>query len=79
VNRVQNLRKDSGFEVTDRICIRHASSGRLNKALDRMTEYVKQETLAVEFQVFSNDDARKNEAKSEDINGEQSFIAVVRI
>jgi hypothetical protein len=44
-----------------------------------MTEYVKQETLAVEFQVFSNDDARKNEAKSEDINGEQSFIAVVRI
>lgn len=79
VNRVQNLRKDSGFEVTDRIRIRHASSGRLNKALDRMTEYVKQETLAVEFQVFSNEDARKNEAKSEDINGEQSFIAVVRI
>jgi isoleucyl-tRNA synthetase len=79
VNRVQNLRKDSGFDVTDRIRIRHASSGRLNKALDHMTEYVKQETLAVEFQVFSNEDARKNEAKSEDINGEQSFIAVVRI
>jgi len=79
VNRVQNLRKDSGFDVTDRIRIQHASSGRLTKALDRMMEYVKQETLAVEFQIFSHEDALNNEAKSEDINGEQSFIAVVKI
>jgi isoleucyl-tRNA synthetase len=79
VNRVQNLRKDSGFEVTDRIRIRHASSGRLTKALDRMTEYVKQETLAVDFKVFSDEDAKKNAGKNEDINGEQSLIAVVRI
>ncbi|MGD1044369.1 MAG: isoleucine--tRNA ligase [Bacteroidota bacterium] len=79
VNRVQNLRKDSGFEVTDRIQIRHASSERLTKALDRMTGYVKQETLAVEFQAISHEDALKHTAKSEDINGEQSLIAVVRI
>ncbi|MCX6120579.1 MAG: isoleucine--tRNA ligase [Ignavibacteriales bacterium] len=79
VNRVQNLRKDSGFDVTDRIRIHHASSERLTKALDRMTEYVKQETLAIEFQAISDEDARKLSAKSEDINSEQSLIAVVRI
>ncbi len=79
VNRVQNLRKDSGFEVIDRIRIKHASSERLIKALHRMTEYVKQETLAVELQTISNEDAQKLAAKSEDINGEQSLVAVVRI
>ena len=79
VNRVQNLRKDSGFEVTDRICIRHVSSERLIKALDRMTDYVKQETLAVEIQALSDEDALNHVSKSEDINGEQSLIAVLRI
>ncbi len=79
VNRVQNLRKESGFEVTDRIRIQHTSSDRLNKALDRMSEYVKQETLAIELGEISGEDTLKNKAKSEDINGEQSLIAVVRI
>jgi isoleucyl-tRNA synthetase len=79
VNRVQNLRKDSGFEVTDRIRIQHASSDRLTKALHRMTEYVKQETLAVELQAISTEDCPTQAAKCEDINGEQSLIAVVEI
>ena len=79
VNRVQNLRKDSGFEVTDRIRIQHASSDRLTKALHRMTEYVKQETLAVELQAISTEDCPTQAAKCEDINGEQSLIAVVKI
>ena len=44
-----------------------------------MTEYVKQETLAVELQAISTEEAPMQGAKSEDINGEQSLIAVVRI
>ena len=76
VNRVQNLRKDSGFEVTDRIRIGHASSERLAKALGRMVQYVQQETLAVELKPISNADALKQGAKNEDINGEPSAIAV---
>jgi isoleucyl-tRNA synthetase len=76
VNRVQNLRKDSGFEVTDRIRIGHASSERLAKALGRMVQYVQQETLAVELKPISNVDALKQGAKNEDINGEPSAIAV---
>jgi len=76
VNRVQNLRKDSGFEVTDRIRIVHASSERLTKALGRMVQYIQQETLAAELKSVSNADALKQGAKSEDINGEPSAIAV---
>jgi isoleucyl-tRNA synthetase len=79
VNRIQNLRKDSGFEVTDRIRILHNSSERLTRALDRMAEYVRQETLAVELQTIPLEDASKHSTKIEDINGEQSFIAVVKI
>lgn len=78
VNRVQNLRKDSGFEITDRIRISHASSERLTKALRRMVDYVQQETLAVELKSISNDDASKRGARSENINGEPSAIAVER-
>jgi isoleucyl-tRNA synthetase len=79
VNRVQNLRKDSGYEVTDRIRIFHASSPRLTAALAAMTEYLKQETLAVEVKELSPADMTKYAVKSEDINGEQTSLAVEKI
>jgi isoleucyl-tRNA synthetase len=78
VNRVQNLRKDSGLEVTDRIRIRYVSSERLRSALERMSDYIKQETLAVELSSVKKIDEESG-TKSEDINGEQTTIAVKRI
>lgn len=76
VNRVQNLRKSAGFEVTDRVRIYHASSDRLNKALERMAEYIKQETLAVEILPVTIEQAKEKNAVAEDINGEVTNIAV---
>lgn len=49
VNRIQNLRKDSGFEVTDKINITLKNDSILNKALLDFSEYVKRETLTVEL------------------------------
>jgi isoleucyl-tRNA synthetase len=46
VNRIQNLRKDSGFEVTDRIEIALQNSEILEHALQNNAEYIKTETLA---------------------------------
>jgi isoleucyl-tRNA synthetase len=46
VNRIQNLRKDSGFEVTDRIEITLQQSEILEHALQHNAEYIKTETLA---------------------------------
>ncbi len=79
VNRVQNLRKDSGFDVTDRIRIFHTSSQKLSTALDKMTNYIKQETLAVALDSLPFDNDIIRSAKEEDINGEKSTIAVVKI
>ena len=46
VNRVQNLRKDSGFDVTDRIHLGFAAGRPVRSAIENMTNYVKTETLA---------------------------------
>ncbi|HYM33801.1 MAG TPA: DUF5915 domain-containing protein, partial [Steroidobacteraceae bacterium] len=47
VNRIQNLRKDSGFEVTDRITIALGSApDLLRNAISAHEDYIKQETLA---------------------------------
>lgn len=46
VNRVQNLRKDSGFEVTDRIAITMDTSDEIREAIRRNEQYVKNEVLA---------------------------------
>jgi len=45
VNRIQNLRKDSGFEVTDRIEVSIQENERLQEALTQNLQYIKEETL----------------------------------
>jgi len=50
VSRIQNLRKDSGFEVTDRIAIRYNAEENIRKAITLMLDYVKNETLAEEVE-----------------------------
>ncbi|MGE5398900.1 MAG: DUF5915 domain-containing protein, partial [Ignavibacteriales bacterium] len=46
VNRVQNMRKDLGLEVTDRISIDFAGAERLAKAVNSFKDYISNETLA---------------------------------
>ena len=54
VNRIQNLRKDAGFEVTDRIDVTLQKDGDLNQAvLDNMT-YIKNETLTENLNLTDN-------------------------
>ena len=47
VHYVQNLRKASGLEVSDRIEITYATSERLRRALQQYADYVQTETLCV--------------------------------
>ncbi|MDG1262270.1 MAG: isoleucine--tRNA ligase [Flavobacteriales bacterium] len=46
VNRIQNLRKDSGLEVTDRISLRIKRNEAVENAVQNNFEYICQETLA---------------------------------
>ncbi len=75
VSRIQNLRKDSGFEVTDRISIGFTSTEELTKALVDSSAYIMSETLATELK--SN--AANGNAVKEDINGVQCEISINKV
>ncbi|MBF4517286.1 isoleucine--tRNA ligase [Flavobacterium sp. ANB] len=45
VNRIQNIRKDSGFEVTDKIKVQIKRNGLLEEAILKNEDYIKSETL----------------------------------
>lgn len=46
VNRVQNMRKDAGFDVTDRIKIKFAGNDEVINAVNSFNKYISNETLA---------------------------------
>jgi isoleucyl-tRNA synthetase len=76
VNRVQNRRKDSGLNVTDRIRLYMRSSEKLSHALEKQASYIKQETLAVEFRSLNKGDRFPVEAFQDDLNGEAIEIGL---
>ncbi|AZQ60014.1 isoleucine--tRNA ligase [Maribacter sp. MJ134] len=49
VNRIQNLRKESGFEVTDKIAVKILKDGFVEQAVSSNMEYIKTETLTAEL------------------------------
>ncbi|MBS9462540.1 isoleucine--tRNA ligase [Flagellimonas sp. 389] len=49
VNRIQNLRKESGFEVTDKIDIKILKDGFVENAVSSNENYIKTETLTAEL------------------------------
>lgn len=49
VNRIQNIRKDSGFEVTDKIKVQIKRNGILEDAVSKNEDYIKSETLTNEL------------------------------
>ncbi len=53
VNRIQNLRKDSDFEVTDTININFESNATIEEAIKANGDYIKAETLTKEI-LFKN-------------------------
>jgi isoleucyl-tRNA synthetase len=46
VNRIQNLRKEAGFEVTDRINVKILSSDIIREAVASNSEYIRTQILA---------------------------------
>ena len=48
VNRIQNIRKESGFEVTDKIRVEIESTDLTAPAVESFAEYIAQQTLSLE-------------------------------
>jgi len=51
VNRIQNLRKDRGFDVTDRISVRIQENSELDPAIKNNLSYICSETLTSDLQL----------------------------
>ncbi|WP_291959605.1 isoleucine--tRNA ligase [Maribacter sp.] len=54
VNRIQNIRKDSGFEVTDKIAIEILKDGFVEVAVENNLDYIKTETLTAKLNFVEN-------------------------
>jgi isoleucyl-tRNA synthetase len=54
VNRIQNLRKDSGFEVTDRIDVVLQKDEGIEQAVNTNLEYIKTETLTEQLEIMDH-------------------------
>lgn len=70
INRIQNLRKEAGFDVTDKIKISILKHSALNKAIEIHREYISSQTLAKEIDLvdFEPKGAATNIEIDTDIN-----------
>jgi len=57
INRIQNLRKDGGLEITDRIKVTVSPLNSIAKAVEGYAEYIKTQVLADEIVLADNDGA----------------------
>lgn len=76
INRVQNMRKDAGFEVTERIRIQYTGGSVLAAAIQNQKKYIMAETLSVDILAESGNGEF---VKTVDINDEKITISVQRV
>lgn len=74
ISKLQNMRKDSSFEVVDKITIYMAGNALLETIVQQYKEYIMSETLAVD--IVSQAECDYTEVN---INGEKLQLAVERI
>lgn len=74
VNRIQNLRKDSGLEVTDRIHIELQAHADWESAVNTFLDYICKETLANSLVINAN----LSEGQLVDIDGKEGRIQITK-
>ena len=74
VRRVQDLRKQSGLELSDRIRLSVSASPRLGQAIEAHREYILGETLTVEM-----DDHPSGAAEVMSFDGEEATVALEKL
>ena len=79
VNRVQNMRKDAGFEVTDRIRVGFKADERLSEAIQNMSDYVRSETLALDLNSMESTPLEIEHVSEHEIDGRVCEIGIVRV
>jgi len=76
VNRIQNMRKEADFDVTDRIVVAFKSDTRTSEAVKAMDDYIMNETLAETMDYAPSGDY--DYTKDWDIDGAEVTIFIKR-
>ncbi|MBK8701665.1 MAG: isoleucine--tRNA ligase [Saprospiraceae bacterium] len=74
VNRIQNIRKDSDFEVTDRIIVNVEDHEVVRKAISSFSDYIRNEVLANEIRLSDSFDGTMTEI----VEGVEVGLSVVK-
>jgi isoleucyl-tRNA synthetase len=78
INRIQNIRKESGFDVTDKITIEIKKHDAINDAVYNHNEYISAQTLALSLKLVDN--LANHDSKLVDIDEDiQTLIRIERI
>jgi isoleucyl-tRNA synthetase len=74
VRRLQNLRRDAGFDISDRIKISWSGTELISFAMNLHLNYVADETLALE--VNEEDSSEESTSWSGELDGESVSLGV---
>ncbi len=74
ISKIQTMRKDAGFEVTDKIDVYYASEGEAKDAFVKGEEQIKAVVLALSV----NEGSADGYTKEIDVNGEKAVVTVVK-
>ena len=55
INRIQNMRKEGGLEITDRVNVTISPAESIEKAVEGFAEYIKTQVLADNITIAAND------------------------
>ena len=76
VSRIQALRKESGFDITDRIALGIQGSEKLLDAVKKNDAYIKAETLATSLVTTAFDPSSAIKGREERVNGEICWLSL---
>ena len=78
INRIQNMRKDSGFDVTDKIKIFIKKHEAVNSSINNFNNYISTQTLAKSIELVDNID--ESNAKLIDIEDDiHTYVFISKI
>ncbi|MDE6451156.1 MAG: class I tRNA ligase family protein, partial [Odoribacter sp.] len=76
INRIQNLRKESDFDVTDKITLAIGRHPEINEAVEHFSQYIASQVLAESIELTDMQDDGAKEVEIDDIH---TFIKIEKI
>jgi len=78
INRIQNLRKESGLDVTDKIILKIQKHDAINSAINKFNDYIATQTLADKILLVEK--CNENTSKSVEVDeGVETFMSLEKV